>query len=137
MDTLGRTRVPKTGEIASTLDREDRYSGAVGPTSLQSAEKAKSLTHELAHHLLHRDARALEAEQPTLEVEAKGTAYAVLSYFGVDASDYSFAYVAHWAEQKEVVKAVLSSIQKTAREIIEAVENGNSQQTVADDRGAA
>src|SRR3712207_3855681 len=37
MDTLGRTRVPKTGEIAPTLDREDRYSGAVGPTSLQSA----------------------------------------------------------------------------------------------------
>ena len=38
MDTLGRTRVPKTGEIAPTLDREDRYSGAVGPTSLQSAD---------------------------------------------------------------------------------------------------
>src|SRR3712207_2674818 len=41
MDTLGRTRVPKTGEIAPTLDREDRYSGAVGPTSLQSAVRRR------------------------------------------------------------------------------------------------
>ncbi len=37
MDTLGRTRVPKTGEIAPTVNREGHYSGAVGPTSLQSA----------------------------------------------------------------------------------------------------
>jgi hypothetical protein len=105
--------------------------------TLAGDQKAKSLTHELAHHLLHRDARALETERPTLEVEAEGTAYAVLSYFGVDASDYSFAYVAHWAEQKEVVKAVLSSIQKTAREIIEAVEDGASEEKVATGRGAA
>jgi hypothetical protein len=59
-----------------------------------------------------------------LEVEAEGTAYAVLSYLGVDASSYSFAYVAHWAEQKEVVKAMLSNIQKIAWAIIEAVEDG-------------
>jgi antirestriction protein ArdC len=100
-------------------------------------QKAKSLTHELAHHLLHRDARASEAELPTLEVEAEGTAYAVLSYFGVDASDYSFAYVAHWAEKKEVVKAVLSNIQKAARQIIEAVEDGASEGKGTSGRGAA
>jgi antirestriction protein ArdC len=105
--------------------------------ALADDQKAKSLTHELAHHLLHRDARALEAERPTLEVEAEGTAYAVLSYFGVDASGYSFAYVAHWAEQREVVKAVLSNIQKTAREIIEAVEDGHSEAKDAAGRGAA
>lgn len=92
--------------------------------TLTEDQKAKSLTHELAHHLLHRDLPAAEAERPTLEAEAEGTAYAVLSYFGVDASSYSFAYVAHWAERKEVAKAVLASIQKTARMIIEAVEDG-------------
>ena len=105
--------------------------------TLADDQKAKSLTHELAHHLLHRAARASEAERPTLEAEAEGTAYAVLSYFGVDTSDYSFAYVAHWAEQKEVVKAVISNIQKAAREIIEAVEDGASEVTVAADGGAA
>src|SRR5829696_6577073 len=104
--------------------------------TLAGDQKAKSLTHELAHHLLHRDARASETERPTLEVEAEGTAYAVLSYFGVDASDYSFAYVAHWAEQKEVVKAVLSNIQKTTKAIIEAVEDGRQQAERYLDRGA-
>ncbi len=59
---------------------------------------------------------------PIIESEVEGTAYTVLSYFGVDASEHSFAYVARWAEQKEIVKAVLSDIQRTARAIIEAVE---------------
>ena len=104
---------------------------------LSDDQKAKSLTHELAHHLLHRNASATEAERPTLEAEAEGTAYAVLSYFGVDASSYSFAYVAHWAEQKEVVKAVLSNVQKTARAIIEVVEDGPRRAEKCLDRGAA
>ncbi len=105
--------------------------------TLVDDQKVKSLTHELAHHLLHRDVRASEAERPTLEVEAEGTTYAILSYFGIDTSDYSFAYVAHWAEQKEVVKAVLSNIQKAARAIIEAVEGGASEVKVTADSGAA
>jgi len=92
--------------------------------TLADDQRAKSLTHELAHHLLHRDVAATEMERPTLEAEAEGTAYAVLSYFGVDASSYSFSYVAHWAEQKEVVKAVLAGVQETAHAIIEAVEDG-------------
>jgi hypothetical protein len=104
--------------------------------TLADDQKAKSLTHELAHHLLHRDAPASEAERPTLEAEAEGTAYAVLFYFGVDTSSYSFAYVAHWAEQKEVVKAVLAGIQKTARAIIEAVEVSRPQAERCFDREA-
>ena len=52
----------------------------------------------LVHHLLHRDLAASEEDHPTLETEAEGVAYAVLSYFGVHASEYSFAYVAHWGE---------------------------------------
>lgn len=91
--------------------------------TLAADGKAKSLTHELAHHLLHGDTPLRKEELPTLEAEAEGTAYAVLSYFGIDASSYSFAYVAHWAEHKEVVKAVLSRVQRTARTIIEAVED--------------
>ncbi len=91
-------------------------------SGLPADQMAKTLAHELAHHLLHRDATVSEEDRPNLEAEAEGVAYAVLSYFGVDAAGYSFAYVAHWAEQKEVVKAILSRIQKAARTIIEAVD---------------
>jgi hypothetical protein len=37
MDTLGRTRIPKTGEIAPTVNREGHSGKAIGPTLLQSA----------------------------------------------------------------------------------------------------
>ncbi len=93
-------------------------------SGLPADQKAKTLAHELAHHLLHGNAAVSEEDRPTLEAEAEGAAYAVLSYFGVDASAYSFAYVARWAENKDVVKAALANIQKTVRTIIEAVENG-------------
>jgi hypothetical protein len=72
-----------------------------------------------------------------LEAEAEGTAYAVLSYFGIDASEYSFAYVARWAKKKEVVGAALSNIQKAVRAIIGAVEDANSGTEGALDNGAA
>ena len=96
-------------------------------STLSADGRAKTLAHELAHHLLHRSLAASEEDRPTLEAEAEGSAYAVLSYFGVDASEYSFAYVARWAERKEVVKAALSNIQSIVRTIIEAVEDGNPQ----------
>ena len=61
----------------------------------------------------------------------------MLSYFGVDASEYSFAYVARWAESKELVKAALSNIQKTVRRIVEAVEASGSQEKELRGREAA
>jgi hypothetical protein len=48
----------------------------------------------------------------------------VLSYFGVDASEYSFAYVVRWAESREVVRVALANIRKTVRTVIEMVEHG-------------
>ena len=97
-------------------------------SNLSADGRAKTLVHELAHHFLHGDPGATEADRPTFEAEAEGTAYAVLSYFGVDASEYSFAYVARWAQSKELVKAALSNIQKTVRRIVEAVEENSSRE---------
>ncbi len=106
-------------------------------STLSADGRAKTLTHELAHHLLHCSLVASEGDRPTLEAEAEGVAYAVLSYFGVDASEYSFAYVARWAESKEVAKAALSNIQKAVRKIIETVEEGAPQAKGTPNREAA
>ena len=59
-------------------------------STLSADGRAKTLAHELAH-LLHQDAGAFEGNRPTLETEAEGVAYAVLTYFGIDSSGYSFA----------------------------------------------
>jgi len=106
-------------------------------SALSADGRAKTRAHELAHHLLHRDAEGTEADRPTFEAEAEGTAYAVLSYFSVDASEYSFAYVARWAESKEVVKTALSNIQKTVRMIVEVVESRDAREDGATDSEAA
>lgn len=106
-------------------------------SNLSADGRAKTLAHELAHHLLHRDPGATEADRPTFEAEAEGTAYAVLSYFGVDSSEYSFAYVARWAGRQELFKATISNIQKAAHEIIESVESSWMRTEKASERGAA
>ena len=95
-------------------------------SKLSADGRVKTLAHELAHHLLHRDVAATEADHPTFEAEAEGTAYAVPSYFGINAAEYSFASLARWAESREVARGALSSIQKTVRTIIEAVEDSGS-----------
>lgn len=48
----------------------------------------------------------------------------MLFYLGVDASEYSCAYVSRWADSKGV-KAALSNVEKTVRVIIEAAEGGS------------
>ena len=83
-------------------------------SALSTDGRAKTLAHGLAHHLLHRDA-AREGDLPAFATEAEGTAHAVLWYFGVRASEYSFACVARWAESKGVVKAALANVQKAVR----------------------
>lgn len=106
-------------------------------SKLSADGRVKTLAHELAHHLLHRDVAATEADRPTFEAEAEGVAYAVLSYFGVDASEYSFAYVASWAESKELFGVALSNIQRTVRTVIETVEDGSPWAEKASENEAA
>ena len=106
-------------------------------SNLSADGRVKTLVHELAHHLLHGDPGATEEDRPTFEAEAEGTAYAVLSYFGIDASEYSFAYVARWAKSKDIVKTALSNIQQTIRMIVEAVEDNGSQESEVLGREAA
>jgi hypothetical protein len=115
------------------LLREERI---VLRSTLSADARTKTLAHELAHHLLHRDVGGTEADRPTFEAEAEGVAYAVLSYFGVDASEYSFAYVARWAEKKEVLKAALGHIQGTVRSIVEALNEHCSREGGASEREA-
>ena len=52
--------------------------------------------------------------------EAESVAYVVCQHYGIDTSDYSFAYVATWSADKEVpeLKASLDTIRKTASDII-------------------
>jgi len=70
---------------------------------LEDAQRVKTLAHELGHTALHEPDDVLDltalACRGQKEVEAESVAFLVTSANGMDASAYSFAYVAGWAQQ--------------------------------------
>ncbi len=96
---------------------------------MSEVQTIKTAIHELAHAKLHnRDLQKSDLDNPkdrnTEEVEAESVAYTVCQHFGIDSSDYSFAYVASWGSGKDVpeLKASLETIRATANEIISGIE---------------
>lgn len=124
--------IANTDGIAVRTDAEDlgAANGAYYPSAhtiaiavgLSVDQKAKTLCHELAHSILHRQTDKPRAEQ---EAEAEGTAFVVAAWAGLDTSAYSLGYVAEWASHKDgpaMVKRVGGTIQKTASTIIDKLE---------------
>ena len=67
---------------------------------IDDAQAVKTLAHEAGHVLLHQpDARqGLGVCRGRGEVEAESVAYLVTAAHGVDSGQYTFSYVAGWAE---------------------------------------
>ena len=96
--------------------------------NMSEAQTIKTAIHEIAHAKLHdRDLKKSDIEKPkdrsTEEVEAESIAYTVCQHFGIDTSDYSFAYVASWGSGKDTpeLKFSLETIRSTASELITAI----------------
>ena len=97
---------------------------------ISELQTLKTAIHEIAHARLHDvDLNAPKDEQNrvdrrTREVQAESVAYAVCQHFGLDTSEYSFAYVAGWSSGKEMseLKASLETIQTAAKELITEIE---------------
>ena len=107
---------------------EKRIAIQEGMSELQTL---KTAIHEIAHSKLHAidpEAPAIEqADRPdsrTREVQAESVAYAVCQHYGLDASDYSFGYVAGWSSGKDLkeLKASLETIRATAHELITTID---------------
>ena len=93
---------------------------------MSQAQTIKTLIHEMSHQKLHSETPAKEVpEEAKLtrnhkEVEAESVAYTICRHFGIDTSDYSFAYIAGWSHGKETpeLKASLTRIRNAANEMI-------------------
>jgi antirestriction protein ArdC len=94
--------------------------------TLGEAQTIKTMIHEIAHAILHNkeNGEEMDADRYTKEVEAESVAYTVCTHFGIDASDYSFGYIAGWSAGKELkeLKSSMAVIQKTATEVIQSME---------------
>lgn len=107
---------------------ERRIALQAGMSQLQTI---KTAIHEMAHQKLHAiDPKENISEMPeqsrnSKEVEAESVAFTVCQHFGIDTSDYSFAYIAGWSHGKETpeLNASLQTIRKAASEMITDIES--------------
>ena len=120
-------------EFVSPENDETLYDGAKGYYSrtddkivinseLEDLQIAKTLAHEYAHSLLHKD-KSIKKSQSQREIEAESLAFVICNHFGIDTSDYSFTYIASYSQMdQEFLKQTLLDIKKDATTIIEKIE---------------
>lgn len=89
-------------------------------SNLDTIQKAKTLVHEYAHSILHKQT---DKSREQKEIEAESLAFVICNHFNIDTSDYSFGYIAAYAHQNyDKLRDVLVNIQANAHELIEKVE---------------
>ena len=97
---------------------------------MSQVQTIKTLIHEMTHQHLHsKDPKEMSPEEPRLtrnakEVEAESVAYTVAHHYGIETSDYSFAYIAGWSAGKDTpeLKASLDRIRTAADELITGID---------------
>ena len=109
-------------------------------------QNIKTLIHEIAHAKLrgfmgdniknqHYKNMGIRLQMDTLTFEAESTAYTVCRHFGLDTSDYSFAYLTAWSSGKELpeLKASLEVIRSASSGLIKDIEKNYAE--LAKDKG--
>lgn len=96
---------------------------------VDDAQAVKTLAHEWAHVVLHRPGeRDPFACRGVVEVEAESVAYLVMGAHSLDASQYTFNYVAGWAQEaarpegptvSEVLRQTADRVVRAARTILD------------------
>ena len=90
---------------------------------MNKAQIIKTFLHEMAHAELHHadNPQKENLTRSTAELQAESVAYVVSSYYGIDTSDYSFAYLSGWSADKETLadlEAQLDIVQQEAKSLM-------------------
>lgn len=86
---------------------------------LHGDQRTKTLVHEAAHYLADHRGQVTREDAETV---AESSAFVVLSHFGIDTGSYTFPYVAHWAQDKAVLRRNLTEVQGVAAGLIAGIE---------------
>ena len=87
---------------------------------MSADQTAKTLCHEMAHYVADHSGGIPRKDAETV---AEASSFVVLHRFGVDTSDYSFPYVAAWAQNQETLTQNLSAIQQVSDQLITSIED--------------
>ena len=88
---------------------------------LSPAETTSVLAHEVAHELLHKDARRKETTHTIRETEAEAVAFVVCQAIGLNTGTASADYIQLWQGDKVTLSQSLQFIQSTAIQILTAI----------------
>jgi antirestriction protein ArdC len=110
------------GEAMGYYDRVDK--SITVKEGLSELQTMKTLVHEIAHAQMHALAPDkpdyVPLDQATKELEAESVAFICCAFFDLDTSDYSFPYLAGWANDKEL-KALHSSLERIRSQAVENI----------------
>lgn len=104
---------------------------------MSELQTLKTVIHETAHSILHNKqnlqelkSKGIEFSSEDKETQAESVAFIVAYHYGLDTSEYSFPYVATWAENPKLINKNMEIIQKTSDYIIEELDKDLEQQKI-------
>jgi antirestriction protein ArdC len=118
----------KGQDITLSYERLERAKGMYSKTKhsiilrddLPPLQTLKTFIHEVAHALMHRETN----DRVKGELEAESCAFLVCDALGLDSSQYSFAYLAHWANNPRDILPAAERACKTADSLIKLLTEG-------------
>ena len=113
------------GAFYHSVNNEKETRGHIGLNPRNSElQNVKTMIHELAHAKLHAGEKGLTLSSEEKEFQAEMVAYTTASYFGIETSDYSLSYLAHWTQGKELKEKerLLKEVQETSLEFVKTIE---------------
>ena len=104
-----------------------QYNEIVIQKGMSEQQTLKTIIHEIAHSELHTVDKLLEIplSRSTRELQAESVSFVVSNHYGLDTSNYTFAYLASWTEDKEGLKDLeeqVNIVQKEAESLITRID---------------
>ena len=87
---------------------------------MSADQTAKTLCHETAHFVADHNGSIPRRDAETV---AEASSFVVLHHFGVDTRDYSFPYLATWAEEQQTLTRNLGAIQQVSDSLITSIDD--------------
>ncbi len=95
------------------------YGGKITLLSgMQPAEEFSTLTHEIAHEMLHRGDRRTLTTKQVRETEAEAVAFVVCQAVGLETGTASADYIQLWHGDANLLRESLEAVQQTAAVIL-------------------
>lgn len=85
------------------------------------AEEFATLTHEVAHEIMHRDQRRSSTTKRIRETEAEAVAFVVCSAIGLEAGSAAQDYIGLYGGDAKLLSESLEYVQRAATQILNAI----------------